>query len=231
MRKQLVLVAAGAISLGLAGTATAQNKGQGLAIVPIGAYNIPGVLASEAGNFEMKPKGAPFVGVQLEMGLSKAMSIGVGGGITMGQSLDLNSLIGSRTSIGTADISSPRVYGLLSIRPGGRRPNGAVTPLAIELGGGMAFWRFDKIIIDETVYPSKDFNGTEPFVFAGLAFNVPIGPRASIQLFGRALGGFGYGSTGLDDLNAEFASAGLGSNIKSKFNLGFLVGAGIRVGR
>jgi len=102
-----------------------------------------------------------------------------------------------------------------------------VTPLAIELGGGVAFWRFDKFIVDNVVYPSSEWDGTEPFAFAGLAYNVPIGPRASIQLFGRVLGGFGYSSTGLDDFNA----APPASNMKSEFNLGFLVGAGIRVGR
>ena len=228
MRKQLVLVAAGAMSLGLAGTATAQNKGHGLAIVPFGAFNVPAVLASETGNLEMKPKGAPFVGVQMEMGLSKAMSVGVGAGITMAQSLDMTGL-----TVGTADISSPRIYGLLSIRPGGRRPNGAVTPLAIELGGGVALWRVDKIIVDGVVIPpaypigAPKWNGTEPFAFAGLAYNLPIGPRASIQLFGRALGGFGYSSTGLDTWNALPPA----TNVKSKFNIGFLVGAGIRVGR
>jgi hypothetical protein len=228
MRKQLVLVAAGAMSLGLAGTATAQNKGQGLAIVPFGAFNVPAVLASETGNLEMKPEGAPFVGVQLEMGLSKAMSVGVGAGITMAQSLNMTGL-----TVGTADISSPRIYGLLSIRPGGRRPNGAVTPLAIELGGGVALWRVDKIIVDGVVIPPEDpigapkWNGAEPFAFAGLAYNLPIGPRASIQLFGRALGGFGYTSTGLDSWNALPPP----TNVKSKFNIGFLVGAGIRVGR
>lgn len=230
MRKQLVLIAAGAMSLGLAGTATAQNKGQGLALVPFGAFNIPAMLASEAGNLEIKPKGAPFVGIQLEMGVSKAMSVGVGGGITMGQSLSAS---GVAVSTITADISSPRIYGLLSIRPGGRRPNGAVTPLAIELGGGVALWRFDKLIINGTVvlpgspWAASKWNGTEPFAFAGLAYNVPIGPRASIQLFGRALGGFGYSSTGLDAYNAEPPA----TNAKGKFNVGFLVGAGIRVGR
>ena len=227
MRRQLVLVAAGAMLLGVAGTATAQNKGQGLAIVPFGAFNIPGVLASEADVWEMKAQSAPFVGLQLELGLSKALSFGVGGGITMGQKLDFDDASATGGTIGTADISSPRVYGMLSIRPGGRRPNGAVTPLAIELGGGMAFWRFDKIIIENQVFPADDWNGTEPFAFAGLAHNLPFGPRASIQLFGRAIAGFGYTSAGLDDFNA----APPVSDLKGKFNLGFLVGAGIRVGR
>jgi hypothetical protein len=175
----------------------------------------------------MKAKGAPFVGLQLEMGLSKAMSIGVGGGITMGQKLDFNDLGSGGSTLGTADISSPRVYGVLSIRPAGRLPNGAVTPLAIELGGGMAFWRFDKIIIDNQVYPSSDWNGTEPFAFAGVAYNMPIGPRSSIQLFGRVLGGFGYSSSGLETYNASPPA----TNVAGKFNVGFLVGAGIRVGR
>jgi hypothetical protein len=225
MRKQLVLVAAGAMVLGLAGTATAQNKAQGLAIVPYFAYNVPAVLASESNFLEMKPKGAPFVGIQLEMGLSKAMSVGVGGGITMGQSLDINDIsTATSTTMASSDISSPRIYGVLSIRPAGRRPNGAVTPLAIELGGGVAFWRFSA---NSQVVTPSEWNGTEPFAFAGLAYNVPIGPRASVQLFGRAIGGFGYSSKGLDTYNA----APPPSNVKSKFNLGFMVGAGIRVGR
>lgn len=227
MRKQLVLVAAGAMLLGLAGTAAAQGKAQGLALVPFGAFNVPGILASETDAWEMKALGAPFVGLQLELGLSKAVSFGVGGGITMGQKLDFNDASATGSTIGTADISSPRVYGLLSIRPGGRRPNGAVTPLAIEFGGGMAFWTFDKIIIESQVFPADDWSGNEPFAFAGLAYNLPFGPRASIQLFGRAIAGFGYTSTGLDDFNAAPPT----SDVQGKFNLGFLVGAGIRVGR
>lgn len=225
MRKQLVLVAAGALVLGLAGTATAQNKGQGLAIVPFAAYNVPAVLASEANYLEMKPKAAAFVGVQVEMGVSKTLSVGVGGGITMSQTIDFNDIgTAGSTTLASSDISSPRIYGLVSIRPAGRKPNGAVTPLAIELGGGVAMWRFSAN--SQVVTPSQ-WNATEPFAFAGLAYNVPIGPRASVQLFGRAMGGFGYKSTGLDDFNATVPV----SNVKSKFNLGFMVGAGIRVGR
>jgi hypothetical protein len=229
MRKLLVLVAAGALTLGLAGTASAQSKAQGLAIVPFAAFNVPGVLASESDFLEFKPKAAPFVGLQLELGLSKAMSFGVGGGITMSQSLNVNDLSSAGVgNVGTADISSPRVYGVLSIRPAGRRPNGAVTPLAIEIGGGVAFWRFDKFIVEsQVITPIKEWNGTEPFAFAGVAYNMPIGPRASIQLFARALGGFGYKSTGLDTFNASEPV----TNVKGKFNVGLLVGAGIRVGR
>jgi len=226
MRELLVLIAAGALSLGLAGTATAQNKGQGLAIVPFAAYNIPGLLATESGVAEMKPKGAPLVGLQLELGASKAVSVGLGGGVMLGQSFDLKDLGAGYGS--SWDVSAPQVYGVVSVRPAGRRPNGAVTPLAVEFGGGVAMWRFSRFIdYNNESFPAASWNNTQPFVFAGVACNLPIGPRASIQLFGRVVGASTYVSKGLDDWNNTDPP----SNLKGKFNVGFLVGAGIRVGR
>ena len=89
-------------------------------------------------------------------------------------------------------------------------------------------WRFGRVIgTGGSVLASSSWNSTEPFAFAGLALNLPIGPRASIQLFGRALGGFGYSSTGLDEWNAVPPP----TNLEDKFNVGFLFGAGMRVGR
>ena len=89
-------------------------------------------------------------------------------------------------------------------------------------------WCFGRVIgTGGSVLASSSWNSTEPFAFAGLALNLPIGPRASIQLFGRALGGFGYSSTGLDERNAVPPP----TNLEDKFNVGFLFGAGMRVGR
>ncbi len=222
------IVAAGLAAFAATPDLAAQN--QGIALVPLGAYVIPGVLASEDNSYEFAPKGAPFVGGQIELGISKNLSIGVGGGITAGQKLDLNDNSGGSgpNPIGTADISSARIYGLLSLRPGGRRPNGTVTPLAIEVGGGITMWAFDKFVVGTTaISPVDDFNSSEPFAFAGIAYNVPIGPRTSVQLFGRAMAGFGYSSDGLDSFNA----APPPSNVDGKLALSFLVGAGLRVGR
>lgn len=234
MRSKWIMAAAGMLVCTAATSLHAQG-GQGVAIVPLAGFNIPGMLAEEDGGYEFKAKGAPLFGLQIELGLSKNMSFGVGGSMSIGQSLDLSdNSAGGAGTFGSADISSPRVYGVLSIRPGGRRPNGAVTPLAIELGGGITMWSFKEFTVDtdgdgvqETNIPVTDWDGSEPFAFGGIAYNVPIGPRSSIQLFGRAVVGFGYSSDGLDSFNAAPPT----TNVEGTTNIGFIVGAGLRVGR
>ncbi len=227
MRNKWIVAAAGVVACAAAPDLAAQN--QGIALVPLGAYVIPGVLASEDNSYEFAPKASPFLGGQIELGLSKNLSFGVGGGITVGQKLDLNdNSQSSGNPLGTADVSSARVYGLISLRPGGRRPNGTVTPLAIEFGGGITMWKFDKFVVGSTaITPVDDFNSNVPFGFAGIAYNVPIGPRTSLQLFGRAMASGSYSSDGLDSFNA----APPPSNVEGKTTISFMVGAGLRVGR
>lgn len=228
MRTKVILAATATLVCSLTTGLAAQGQGQGIAIMPFAAYNLPGVLASEDGTYEMKPKGAPHIGGQLEFGLSKTMALAVGGGITIGQKLDINDISGGGSTLATSDLTTMQFFGALSIRPGGRRPNGAVTALAVELGGGLSMLSFGNFIIGTTAINGEDFNASSPFAFGGLAYNIPIGPRSSLQIFGRAQATFGYSSDGLDDFN----SAPPPSNVEGKsMQLGFLIGAGLRVGR
>jgi len=232
MRSRTILASA-ILTAAFATEATAQS--QGIAIVPFAGFVMPGTLAEEDGGGEMAPKGSPLAGLQLELGLSKNLSFGIGGMLAIGQTMDFNDNSGgSSVTFGSADLGAMRIFGILSLRPSGRRPNGAVTPLAIEFGGGITMWKIKEFTVDldgdgiqETNIPVDDWDGNEPFAFGGLAYNLPIGPRSSIQIFGRAIGGFGYSSQGLDDFNAQAPV----TNIEGNFNLSFVIGAGLRVGR
>jgi hypothetical protein len=227
MRGTWVVAGAALLALG-ASRVEAQNKSMGIAVIPFAGYSIPGVLASQDDFLEMAPNPAPFFGLQIDLGVSKNMSIGLGGDLTFGGDLALNDLSTSGLGeIGTANITATQFYGVLTIRPSGRRPNGTVTPLAIELGGGMTMWKFDEFLIQGSAIAADDWSGNEPFAFAGMAYNVPIGPRSSVQIFGRAIGGFGYTSDGLDAFNA----APPPTTVEGEFNLTFHIGAGLRVGR
>jgi hypothetical protein len=236
MRGKWVFAAAALLAVGAASRVEAQAKSGGIAIIPYGGYAVPGTLAEDV-NWGFTPNAAPAIGLQLEFGASKNIAIGAGVNYTFGQTLDIDYEDPSTpsTTIGTGDISTMGIYGVVSIRPSGRLPSGAVTPLAIELGGGVNMLSFDKILVDtdgdgtfETaISPVDDFNSSSAMAFAGLAYNFPIGPRGSIQLFGRGTVQFGYSSTGLDDFNNTSPP----STVEGKTAFGFLIGAGLRFGR
>ncbi len=220
MRSRWVAVAAGLLVCGLAREAKAQKSG-GLAIVLFGGYGLPGSnLVEDAGNdIQFKAKGALLLGGQLEIGLSKSMGIDVGVNRTLSQTLDL---VQGGTTGETDDMSMTQFTGSLVIRPAGRRPNGAVTPLFVELGGGITMYKFGS-----AANPASDFKSNRPMGFVGAGYNVAIGPRATLQIFGRAQGITAYTSSGLDTYNA----APPVTNVKGKLMLNFQFGAAIRIGR
>ncbi len=193
MKKVWVTVAAGMLVCGLARDANAQKSG-GIALVLMGGYGLPGTLAEDIPNdWHFKPKGALLLGGQIEFGLSKTMGLDVGVNRTISQTLTISQGTASESD----DMSMTQFTGSLVIRPSGRRPNGAVTPFFIELGGGVTMYSFGS-----AANPASDFKATKPMGFAGLGYNVPIGPRATLQIFGRAQGITAYSSTGLDAFNA-----------------------------
>jgi hypothetical protein len=236
VRGRWVFAAAALLAAGAVTRVEAQAKKPGLAIIPYGAYAVPGTLA-EDDNYSFTPNSAPSIGLQLEYGASKNVAVGAGINYTFGQTLDLDYTDASTPSFtfGEGDITTMGIYGVLSFRPGGRLPSGAVTPLAIELGGGVNMLSFDKILVDtdgdgnfETaISPVDDFNSSSAMAFAGLAYNIPIGPRGSIQLFGRGTVQFGYSSQGLDDFNSTPPV----SSVEGSTAFGFMIGAGLRFGR
>ncbi len=210
--------------VGAAATSLAAQSPTRLAIIPYAGFGIAAKLVNDPA-FILAPKAAGFGGIAIELGLSKTISIAVGGNRTFSQTMD----IGDNTdpSQATADMSMTQATGSLIFRPGGRRPNGAPTPLFIEVGGGMNFYGFKNIIVGSTAIPANDWKSTRPFGMVGAGMNFPIGPRSSVQIFGRAQSITAYASTGLDDLNA----APPPTNFKGKMGIGFQFGVGLRVGR
>jgi hypothetical protein len=112
--------------------------------------------------------------------------------------------------------------GSLVIRPGGRRPNGAVTPFMLELGGGVTMYSFGSAAAG-----FDEFDSTRPMFFAGAGYNVAIGPRGTLQFFVRGQMITAYESQGLDDFNAIPPA----TNIEGKSMMNIQAGVGFRFGR
>lgn len=216
MRGKLIL-AAGALACTLATNANAQ----GIAFMPFAGYAIPGTLAEDESTGDaFKMNGAMLLGAQIELGMSKNIGIAVGLNKTFS-----GTMTGEGPTIGgggDVDISMMQVTGSLVLRPAGRRANGGVTPLMIEVGGGVTMYSFGS-----AAAAFDDFDATKPMFFAGAGYNLPVGPRATIQIFGRAQMITAYESDGLDAFNAIPPP----TNIEGKSMLNFQVGAGFRWGR
>jgi len=97
-----------------------------------------------------------------------------------------------------------------------------VAPLFVELGGGVT-----RYTVGSAAFTATDWGTTKPMGFAGVGYNLAVGPRTTIQLFGRAQYITKYSSGGLDSFNAQPPA----SNVVGKGMLNFQFGAGLRVGR
>ncbi len=216
MRANRPLVAAVCLAF-LAAPLAAQTR---IAIVPFAGYGLPGMLAEDTPNdIQLEPGGALMLGAAIELGMNKNVGIAVGVNRTFSQTLDV---VFSGSSLGEDDFTMTQVSGSLVIRPGGRLPSGAVSPLFVEVGGGITLYTFGS-----AANTNPDFDATSPMAFAGAGYNIPMGPRATIQVFARAQMISSYSSTGLDDFNALPPVTQIeGSNM-----LNFQFGAGLRVGR
>jgi hypothetical protein len=209
--------------VGAAATSLAAQSPTRIAIIPSAGFGIAAKLVDDPA-FILKPKAAGFGAIAIELGMSKTVSIAAGLSRTFSQTLDLS---GTLILPATADMTMTQASGSLIFRPGGRRPNGSPTPLFIEVGGGINFYGFKNIIVGSTAIPANDWKSTRPFGMIGAGMNFPIGPRSSVQVFGRAQSITAYTSKGLDDFNA----APPATNFKGKMGIGFQLGIGLRVGR
>lgn len=218
MRGKWVVAGAALLALG-ASRVEAQSKGGGIAIIPFGGYAIPGTLAEDDLGNNLSINGAMVLGAQIELGLSKNIGIDVGVNKTFSQTVSVD---GPAFTPSDEDIAMTQITGSLVIRPGGRLPNGGVTPLFIELGGGVTMYSFGSAAAS-----FDDFDATIPMFFVGAGYNIPVGPRATIQLFGRAEGISSYSSDGLDALNAIPPV----TSIEGKMMFNFQLGVGFRWGR
>lgn len=227
MRGKLPLAAAGLMMLGLAREAPAQQK-QGIGIMPFAGYWLPfSNLAEESSVAEFKAKGALAIGAEIQLGVNKNLSVAAGGGTTISGSMDVD--VPGVGNVANADQSTLQVYGSVVFRPGGRLASGTVSPLYLEGGAGATMYRFGNLVVPSAGFggSASDFNTTKPFFFVGAGYNVPVGPRASVQIFARAQAITSYSSKALDDFNA----APPVSNVKGSMVFSLLAGAGFRFGR
>ncbi len=216
MRANRPLVAAVCMAF-LAAPLAAQTR---IAIVPFAGYGLPGVLAEDVPNdIHLEPAGALLLGAAIELGMSKNIGIAVGVNRTFSQKLDF---VTGGSSAFEEDFTMTQIAGSIVIRPGGRLPSGAVSPLFIEVGGGITLYT-----LGSAAFPASDFDASSPMAFVGAGYNIPMGPRATIQIFGRAQMISSYSSQGLDDFNA----APPPTNVEGSNMLNFQFGAGLRVGR
>lgn len=221
MRGRIVLAGACALALGM--TARAEAQSATIALVPGGGYAFGYVLAEDA-DYSFDMLAAPFISVGVEFTVNKNISIIVGGLRTIGQKMEF-SFQGNVG--GESDVSQTMLGGGLVLRPGGRTPTGAPTPLFIEAGGGMNLWSFGNFIAGSTTFPADDLNANKPYFYAGAGITLPIGPRAQLNIFGRANFITAYTSQALDDFNATPPQ----STVEGKFGPSFMAGIGLRVGR
>jgi hypothetical protein len=222
MSSNRIMAVLAATALVLPPALAAQSKGGGFAIIPFAGYAIPGTFAKDdASDIQFEPNGALLLGVQAELGLSKTMGIDVGANQTFSQTIDF---IQGGTSQAQQDLRMTQITGSLIIRPKGRKPNGSVTPLFIEIGGGVTMYHLCSASAGSNC---NDFDATEPMGFVGAGYNLPIGPRATVQLFARAQYISAYSSKGLDDFNATPPV----SDVQGQGMMNFQVGGALRVGR
>ena len=222
MRRNRIIAAVGMLALSLTSSLMAQSKGGGIAIIPFAGYGIPSTLAEdEVNDWQFEGKAALLLGLQIELGLGKNIGIDVGASRTFSQVIDL---VQGGVSQGEEDMTMTQITASLVFRPKGRLPSGAVTPFFIELGGGVTMYELCSASAGGSC---SDFDSTQPMGFLGAGYNLAIGPRATVQLFGRAQMIGPYSSTGLDNFNALPPV----TNIEGSTMLNFQIGAGLRVGR
>lgn len=215
MRSKAILAAAGIMAC----AAATNLNAQGIAFMPYAGYSLGGTLAEDEPNaITLKVKSALILGAQVELGLSKNIGLAVGVNRTLSQILESD----FQGTTAEDDIAMMQVSGALVLRPGGRRPNGGVTPLYLEVGGGVTMYSFGSAAAQ-----FNEFDATMPMFFAGAGYNIPVGPRATIQLFGRAQMITAYESDGLDQFNA----APPPTNVEGSSLINFQFGAGFRFGR
>jgi hypothetical protein len=210
--------------LAVAATASGLNaQSSRIALIPTAGYALGYTLADDPDwSFDMK--GAVAAGLAFEFTLNKNVGITVSGLRTVGQKLEVSN---AGSAIGEADAAQTMLGAGVVIRPMGRLPSGAPSPLFIEAGAGINMWSFGNFIVSGSAFPADDFNASKPYGYAGAGAVFPIGPRAQLLAFGRANFITAYGSQGLDDFNAQPPA----STVEGSTAPSFLFGLGLRVGR
>ncbi len=209
--------------LAVAATTSLSAQSSRIALIPTAGYALGYTLADDP-DYSFDMKAAVGAGLAVEFTLNKNIGLAVMGLRTVGQKVGVSDASGE---VGEADAAQTMFGAGLVLRPMGRLPSGAPSPLFIEAGGGLNMWSFGNFIISGSAYPADDFNASKPFGYVGAGAAFPIGPRAQLLVFGRANIITAYSSTGLDDFNA----APPASTVEGKTAPSFMFGLGLRVGR
>jgi hypothetical protein len=190
--------------------------------------------------YKLRPQGGVFVGLVAEYSLNKSIGLAFYGSRTLGGLQRLREDFLSEPSepdVFKADMATTNLGGMLIFRPLGRTPSGAPKTLYLELGGGIN-WYSVTTGFSDVEEPADSlisyYSSSTPAVMGGLGLSFPVGPRISLQLFGRAYYQFSaYDSDGLDDFNTFIVEnfAPTEPRIEGVRSMLLQFGVGLRVGR
>jgi hypothetical protein len=230
MIRRSPLVAAAMVSVLGASVASAQARTT-FSVVPIAGAVVPAGKWVDSSFFTMEPGVGVFVGATGELSFSKNLSLTFEASRTLGALQELEARIDT-TGAGDflvlqTDMATTTVTGSLVFRPLGRTPSGAPKTLYLEVGAGLSMYNVSLGFQDPDDPDVLDFGGSTGLVRVGGGLSFPAGPRATVQIFGRAHYQFSeYSSEGLDEISQAF-----GVTIEGEKALAFQLGVGLRIGR
>lgn len=139
------------------------------------------------------------LGLQFDLALSKRLSLGVVGEYGLDQGMELTYNCQACGFVEPASMRVMRIHGVMGLRPFGMRPDGRPTPLVLEVGAGITSYSFD---YENPTIDDDRSNGSVQSAFAGIAFDIPLGPRrTAIRFFGRGLVAQKLEADAVDDLS------------------------------
>ena len=230
MNRNWLAVAAALATAASAARVEAQARSS-ISIIPIAGYMVPMGKWTDSDTIRLEPGGGIFVGVTAEYSMNKSVSITAQALRTLG--LTQTMTMGAPTFFGTTkletDMTSTQILGTIIFRPLGRLPNGAPKTVYFEVGGGFTLYDVGQGFQNPSGQNDVlDFNSSTAMIAGGAGLSFPIGPRASLQVFGRANYQLSeYSSEGLDTWNGYPPP----SSVQGEKSLVMLLGAGLRIGR
>jgi len=226
MRRKLVGLTAGVLTLGAAMASTAAAQVRRNAFTPFVSYALPlGNLASGA-NLDMKATGGVMVGITAEVGLSKVLALSAFAGSTIGLTQKFKVTDKQASDEVTFGAATTQVGATLVFRPLGTLPNGGPRSFFLEAGGALNLLS----VSDITARSSSTrlaLGDNYPVLTFGAGLSFPMGPRATGLIFARYnLAMTEYNSTWLKDWNA---APPINSDPGKKVSV-LMIGMGIRTG-
>ena len=232
MNRNWLAVAAALATAASAARVEAQARSS-ISIIPIAGYMMPMGKWTDSDTIRLEPGGGIFVGVTAEYSVNKTFSVTAQAIRTLGLTQKMTFAapefgVGVPAALET-DMTTTQLLGTLLFRPLGRLPNGAPKTVYFEVGGGFTLYDVSQGFTNPLgASDVLDFNSSTAVVTGGAGLSFPIGPRASLQVFGRANYGLSaYSSPGLDKWNGYPPP----SNVQGEKPLVLLLGAGLRIGR